>query len=52
MQSIRIVTMSPEDLTQEFVFECHNTETALAIIEGTMQGCLNTGWSIKELSVA
>ena len=51
MQSLRIVTMSPEQLTQEFVFECHNAETALAIVEGTMQGCTNTGWTIKEFQV-
>ena len=52
MQSLRIVTMSPEQLTQEFVFECHSAETALAIVEGTMQGCTNTGWTIKEFQVA
>lgn len=52
MQAIRIVTLSPEGLTQEFVQECHNPETALAIIQGTMQGCVNTGWSIKEFEVA
>jgi hypothetical protein len=52
MQAIRIVTMNPEGLTQEFVQECHNPETALAIIQGTMQGCVSTGWSIKELEVA
>jgi hypothetical protein len=51
MQSIRIVTLSPTGLVQEFVQECRNPETALAIIQGTMQGCTNTGWSIKELSV-
>jgi hypothetical protein len=52
MQSLRIVTMNPEQLTQEFSFECHTPETALAIIQGTMQGCVNTGWSIKEFEVA
>ena len=51
MQSLRIVTMSPEQLTQEFVFECHSAEIALAIVEGTMQGCTNTGWTIKEFQV-
>ena len=51
MQSIRIVTMNPEDLTREFVYECHNPETALGIISGTMEACVNTGWSIKSMEM-
>ena len=52
MQSMRILTLSPEGLTQEFAYECHSAETALAILQGTLEGCTNTGWSIKEMSVA
>jgi hypothetical protein len=52
MQSMRIVTLSPEGSVREFAYECHSADTALAIIQGTMSACENTGWSIKEMSVA
>ena len=52
MQSMRVVTMSPQGLEQEFVYECHNETTALAIIEGTSKACKDSGWYLKEFQVA
>jgi len=52
MQSMRVVTMSPQGLEQEFVYECHNEATALAIIEGTSKACKGSGWYVKEFQVA
>lgn len=50
MQSIRIITVNPQNMEQEFVFECHNNDTAIAVVQGTLEGCKSTGWTLKEVS--
>jgi hypothetical protein len=46
MQSMVIITKNPEGLIQEFSYECNNEATALALIDGTLKGCKETGWSL------
>lgn len=52
MQSIKIITVSPDNFEQEFVFECHSNDTAIAVVQGTLEGCKSTGWTLKEVSFA
>lgn len=52
MQSLKIITLNPEGAEREFVFECHNNDTAISIVQGTLKGCNETGWTLKEVSFA
>lgn len=52
MQSIRLVTLNPNNEEREFVYECHNNDTAMAIVQGTLKGCNETGWTLKEVCFA
>lgn len=52
MQSIRIITLNPEGAEREFVYECHNNDTAMAVVQGTLNACNTTGWTLKEVCFA
>jgi hypothetical protein len=52
MQSVKITTVKVNSgLVHEFVYECHNEATLMAVINGTMEGCSNTGWAMSAMEV-
>jgi hypothetical protein len=53
MQSVLIKTMHMETgNTHEFAYECHNEETLISIIKGTLSGCAPQGWAMTGMEVA
>ena len=53
MQTVKITTVKVNSgLVHEFVYECHNEATQMAIINGTLEACSNTGWAVSGMEVA
>lgn len=52
MQGIKIVTVNQQGLVHEFIHECNTPELALATIQGVMNACKSTGWTMKEMEIA
>jgi len=52
MQSVKITTVKVDTgLVHEFVYECHNEATQMAIIKGTLEGCSSQGWAMSAMEV-
>jgi hypothetical protein len=52
MQSVKITTVKINSgLVHEFTYECRNESTLIAIIDGTMAGCSNTGWAMSGMEI-
>ena len=52
MQSLKVTTVHVKTgLVHEFVYECHNEATQMAIINGTLETCSNTGWAMSAMEV-
>tara|TARA_R110000803_G_C11884127_1_gene310126 strand:+ start:193 stop:354 length:162 start_codon:yes stop_codon:yes gene_type:complete len=52
MQSLKVTTVKVNTgLVHEFVYECHNEATQMAIINGTLEACSNTGWAMSAMEV-
>jgi hypothetical protein len=51
MQSLLITTTDTSGMVKEFSYECHNATTAMAIVQGTLQGCQDTGWTLNKVEM-
>jgi hypothetical protein len=52
MQSVKITTVKVNTgLVHDFVYECNNEATLVAIVKGTLDSCSRTGWAISEMEV-
>jgi hypothetical protein len=51
MQSLLITTTDPKGIAKEFSYECHSHATALAIVQGTLEGCEVTGWTLNKVEM-
>ncbi len=52
MQSVKITTVRVNTgLVHDFVYECHNEATLMAIVKGTMESCSNQGWAMSGMEV-
>jgi hypothetical protein len=52
MQSVKIKTVKINSgLVHEFIYECHSETTLMAIINGTMEGCSDSGWAMSGMEI-
>ena len=51
MQSMKVITLNPQNEIREFVYQCESESVALAIVEGTLSACSNTGWTLKSFEL-
>jgi hypothetical protein len=51
MQSLLVTTTDPNGIAKEFAYECHSHATALAIVQGTLEGCEATGWTLNKVEM-
>lgn len=51
MKTMKVITLNPQNETREFVYQCETHSVALAIVEGTLSACNNTGWTLKSFEL-
>jgi hypothetical protein len=51
MKSLLITTTDPKGIAKEFSFECNSHANALAIVQGTLEGCEVTGWTLNKVEM-
>lgn len=51
MKTMKVITLNPQNETREFVYQCETHSVALAIVEGTLNACNNTGWTLKSFEL-
>jgi hypothetical protein len=53
MQSVKITTVKVNSgLVHDYTYECRSQETLIAIINGTLEACSNTGWAMSAMEIA
>jgi hypothetical protein len=51
MKSLLITATDTKGISKDFSYECNSADTALAIIQGTLEGCQTTGWTLNKVEM-
>jgi hypothetical protein len=51
MKSLLVTTTDTSGMVKEFSYECNSAATALAIVQGTLEGCQTTGWTLNKVEM-